>query len=618
MKKKLVVALSVVLSAAMLMSGCGGSLPADFDFGFDFDLLSGTFGGESDADDAEVDEEDDDLNSTDVVQFQDCLVERCVRMSLGKKAGEEVTVGECKKLESLVIDTKYDTSLDIDFTSATMECLPCNYIDFSDFQYLTGLKELDIDNFYAFDLIVNMDALSNCKKLEKLSMYYNTVDRYWVGDTPKGVPYLTEMISHMPNLSYLDLGYYLTDDVKEEIKVNHPDLVIYNGEDDYYFTKDYTYELYEYRNSAGNLMEADSLEEYISEWSYDSVGSEANFDNVRMFYRVNSVDKFNQFIDKLPETTEDIYIEIVSTNEIDFNVFTKFQNLKTLTLIGYGSYHSTSASSTPVTNVASLAQLPELYSLNLSGCTGAIDEIGSLSDLKQLSLFGCYSDSQEFYSKLENLRELYVCLPKDYLDNYTQLYSSISGLKNLQFLSVLDDDELTGIDALNSLKSVRILGSVSDFSSLGKCTDLETIILAGVDRNCFDISPLANCKKLKTITCDQTVSGFDNILGLSELSSFFIFNVEYDDYDDYVIVNNHYIDLACKNENLSFFNIWGRQSVSADYSTSIRYDLIHYKKLKESGITEGYFDVLLHHTSEISKSSTYNEYYDEFMKNIKH
>jgi len=217
MKKKLVVALSVVLSAAMLMSGCGGSLPADFDFGFDFDLLSGTFGGESDADDAEVDEEDDDLNSTDVVQFQDCLVERCVRMSLGKKAGEEVTVGECKKLESLVIDTKYDTSLDIDFTSATMECLPCNYFDFSDFQYLTGLKELDIDNFYAFDLIVNMDALSNCKKLEKLSMYYNTVDRYWVGDTPKGVPYLTEMISHMPNLSYLDLGYYLTDDVKEEI-----------------------------------------------------------------------------------------------------------------------------------------------------------------------------------------------------------------------------------------------------------------------------------------------------------------------------------------------------------------------------------------------------------------
>ena len=78
-----------------------------------------------------------------------------------------------------------------------------------DLRYLTGLEELYIDNNVKVDYLANMDVITNCKELEKLCMQYNPIMYYSDGEVGRGYKYLLKIIEQLPELEYLDLGYFV-------------------------------------------------------------------------------------------------------------------------------------------------------------------------------------------------------------------------------------------------------------------------------------------------------------------------------------------------------------------------------------------------------------------------
>ncbi|MCR5728279.1 MAG: hypothetical protein K6G24_12540, partial [Lachnospiraceae bacterium] len=106
------------------------------------------------------------------VDFQDPLVERCVREALGKGEKDPVTKKECADLKELKIDCDKDQTLIWD--NVRLSYLRGNYVDLSDLKYLTGLTSLEINNNPAYDMLANLDAVTNCKKLNKLSFNDNS------------------------------------------------------------------------------------------------------------------------------------------------------------------------------------------------------------------------------------------------------------------------------------------------------------------------------------------------------------------------------------------------------------------------------------------------------------
>ena len=105
------------------------------------------------------------------VDFQDPLVERCVREALGKVEKDPVTKKECADLKELKIDC--DKGQTLIWDNVRLSYLRGNYVDLSDLKYLTGLTSLEINNNPAYDMLANLDAVTNCKKLNKLSFNDN-------------------------------------------------------------------------------------------------------------------------------------------------------------------------------------------------------------------------------------------------------------------------------------------------------------------------------------------------------------------------------------------------------------------------------------------------------------
>lgn len=144
------------------------------------------------------------------VEFEDFLVERCVREALGKGWDEDVTEEELSSMRKLTLSWEKDITFGFDFVRFNKAC--SGYVNLADLKYLTGLEELQLDFYPKSTVLENMDVIVNCGKLRSLSMPlllrgYNYANGY----TGKGYRYLKDILLSCLLWSGLTLAWLFRD-----------------------------------------------------------------------------------------------------------------------------------------------------------------------------------------------------------------------------------------------------------------------------------------------------------------------------------------------------------------------------------------------------------------------
>ncbi len=170
-------------------------------------------------------------------------------------------------------------------------------------------------------------------------------------------------------------------------------------------------------------------------------------------------------------------------------------------------------------DISVLGNLTTLQTLDLSGCTlssAALDLIGTLPDLKHLSLNQCAIDSINAFVGLTKLESL------DIANNTISDLTALSSMTQLQELNI-SNNPITTITYLNNCLALKTLSmescGVSKLSALAGNTSLEELYAA--NNEIEDISVLSDCTALRVIDVSSNqVSDISILPGLPELVNF--------------------------------------------------------------------------------------------------
>lgn len=211
------------------------------------------------------------------------------------------------------------------------------------------------------------------------------------------------------------------------------------------------------------------------------------------------------------------------SNVSDLSDLQYFSGLKSLTIQDVSGMDFTS-----------LSQIPALEELDLSGCTissNSMQSIGSLSELKRLTLDGCALTDITALSQLSKLQSL--CLSNNTLTDI----GVVSLMLELESIE-LANNPLTSIAALTTctkLKQVDITGcSVASLGSLAGKESLETLYASG--NQIRSIDELEDCKSLVTLELNSNL--IEEISVLAELPKLVHFEadqneiIEIPDFDE--------------------------------------------------------------------------------------
>jgi len=220
-----------------------------------------------------------------------------------------------------------------------------------------------------------------------------------------------------------------------------------------------------------------------------------------------------------------------------------------------------------------LNQLPALEELDLSGCTissNALEAIGSLSELKKLTLDGCALTDITAFSQLLKLKELHLS------NNSLTDIGVISLMLELEHIE-LANNPLTSIAALSTctnLKTVDITGcSVASLGSLGGKSSLETLLAS--NNQIRKIDDLEDCRNLKTLELNSNL--IEDISVLTSLPSLVRFEADQNEITEVPDFDEH-------NCQLVYFGIDYNQveDVSGlENIDSLNYVNIDYNKVKD-------------------------------------
>jgi len=182
----------------------------------------------------------------------------------------------------------------------------------------------------------------------------------------------------------------------------------------------------------------------------------------------------------LPETVQDLS---------DLRLFTGLQSLTIQNISGM--------------DFTILNQLPALQELDLSGCTissNALEAIGSLTELRKLTLNGCALTDITAFSQLTKLKEVHLS------GNILEDVGILSLLLELETVN-LSNNPLTSIAGLSTcanLKYVDITGcSVGSLGALSGKETLETVLASG--NKIKNLDDLINCSSLKVLDVSRNM-----------------------------------------------------------------------------------------------------------------
>lgn len=400
-------------------------------------------------------------------EFQDPLVERCVREALGKSDKDVLTKKDCASLKELKIDCEKSTGLIWDNLRLTFQ--RGNYVDLSDLAYMTGLTSLEINNNPAFDLLVNIEAIGNCDKLQYLRFNDSSTTRnFWEWKYS-----LKDYASVIQKLSKL-----------EEIELNN---VIFSEE------------MKDWLKGANNELKIKTVQ--TENYNLFRSGIPDSDQGVYQIY----------YFDDIPKDIEDLTLLCSGGMEIDFEFFKDFKNLKSLTLMNNTlvlDINDPLAEGTlyKVKNLDALKALENLYSLSMSGAFGDFSGIGELTGLKELTIVSSRIKNTSFITDLASLRELtfLMNISEDFAENLKKAGKKMGNLKMLNVNSYDFEDSalLSGFSGLEVLR----FGYSSPLSFFGECEFMQKLI-----------NGVTNCKKLKYFSMSSMLT--EETLDLTPLTN---------------------------------------------------------------------------------------------------
>ena len=493
------------------------------------------------------------------VEFQDPLVERCVRLTLGKEAQEPITERECAGIEELLIDCDLDMGI---FGQPMYDqiSVPMNYVDLCDLKYMTGLHTLMIDNDLKRDILVNLDVITQCEELENLSVRYNPGYTNYYGQFPMGYKYLGEMIGQLPKLEYIDLGYQVAKEHQKFLTDHKEEITIEDKWDTAVFGQ-----MIQAHTTTGNA----DMEEYLDYWQYQYDEYTGVEDNITYRLSAENEEGLKDYIEELPADMEDIYIECLA-GTIDMKLFSKFEELKTLTVVSRKNpWEREEESILKVKNLNSLVEIESLFSLNFYGLEFDEEELSELVQLRELSIDSCEFGEPVFLDSMSKLRELSIIGNKN---KAVAEYFEEEGesLESLKFLRVNCTVPLSyeGISRFPNLETLLCISNSAPttFEYISQCENLEYLFFDTNNETYadeLDISELANLKNLEvlyiaTMMRPDELVGVEEVLALSNLRSVVLPETSFDSdsekgWEKRCKEINEQIKWAVKNPSLSCF-----------------------------------------------------------------
>ncbi len=488
------------------------------------------------------------VKKTGTMEFEDFLVERCVREELGIDWDEEITYEEVAEIEELVISSAYNPTILDD------RQLPVytGYVDLTDLQYFTNLEELTLNMYIHCDTIANLEAITNCKKLKKLSVPCNLGIKNTRSIGNLGYKYWADILAELPKLEYLDLGMYVDEHMKEAMlaETRNKDIEFYQADDDY-MNKECIYAAGFGTRLVYNVSDA---AEYNDSWDYDFEGYETmykDFDSISYGDGYEGVfpvlegneEEIIEKLSMLSDNTEDIIIKYQG-EYFDFSVLERFDNLVTLSINGVSGYKAITPTDGSVNyvgveprNLDTLAEFEYLQVLNLCGFQGDLSDIAKCKELREVSLDNCSPSSADFISKLKDVKELTLGLytygkndedNQIYWGNLGKEVCSLSDLKLYRDNNVIvgNYDCYENIEDMSSLETLFIDGASGELESVLKSQTIKYLCLQGKEV-VWESSKKASFEEMKNLQvcyldCFATNFDYESLLDLNEIQTVFL------------------------------------------------------------------------------------------------
>jgi len=465
--------------------------------------------------------EKNDETNTDkdaIIEFQDPLVERCIRETLNKGMNDTITDKECASIKELIIDCEKENGLI--WNTSMLQFQKSCYVDLSDLKYCTGLISLTINNNPTFDMLVDVDAISNCNKLQKLSLNHDPIVENGFWNMECTYKDYERIIQQLPDLKELNIGYSIPDEMKNWIRGSNTGLKIIASE--------------------GVATKSRSL---------------IFFDDAYDISKLSGI----------PQDITDLILICEEGDTVDFNEIKKFKNLRTLTVystVMLSASGIVTDNMCSIRNIEALSNNSNLYSLCLCGVTGDFKGISELRGLKELSILGSkVNDTSFLLNTNSGLRELtyLMNISGDFSEN---LKKSRKNMDSLSFLDVttLDFTDVSWFSDFSDLKMLRFGNYAKSgddnidhidwlLDGLKGCKSLKYFCANTIrDKISVDLSPLTDIDNLQYVSLGGAVSkfyGIEELIAKKNLRS--LVAGDYDRSNDNDI---KWMELGVKNENL--------------------------------------------------------------------
>ena len=569
------------------------------------------------------------------VEFTDFTVERCVRKQLGKGWDEEITIKELETITMLCISSMYDPTFGN--PNVLYEVGYLGYLDLSDLKYLTNLEVLKLDTYGYQDNIVNLETITECKKLEKL---YFPADSFATSFSinPLGYKYLNDIISELPNLKFLDLGMYFDEHMEEFVlsEIDNKDLEIYYGDidEDYYYKTKYVSGFRQV-----SLISKDDMfnVNYEQAWDYEYKSIKDKIENYGIVFPAiyaDNMEDLTRELEQISDTAEDIIIVYKGLDEIDFNLFDRFPNLVTLSIFAtkFGQdryfnettelYEFNGYKGAKAVNLDSLSENKDLQVLNLGGFIGDLSDISKIQNLRELYIKECAIDSVDFIGEMDTIKELligiwnrentdeiYIKLDeqvsklknlKCYIDFRTKavedanLYENINDMESLETLIVYDTSYLHNIVNSKTVKNLLISG-IKEFSeiSFDEMEKLECLVLHGQGESYItniDYMSIVDLPNIKTVVYPIDAAEYENLES---------------------VLTYELAQKIAKNESISAF-VAKSSSYGNAYTKYV--DINFIEQLYEAGVDDGICQQYIENGWKSGNNYTYDDYYEYWNK----